>query len=55
MVFEEHVAGIDRLRAAARALPPGVLDAAGLREPIGAGHPLRVAEAEARLGGELDR
>jgi hypothetical protein len=53
VVFEEHVAGIDRLRAAARPLPPGVLDAAGLREPIGAGHPLRVAEAEARLGGEL--
>jgi hypothetical protein len=53
VVFEEHVAGIDRLRAAARALPPGVLDPAGLREPIGGGHPLRVAEAEARLGGEL--
>lgn len=53
VVFEEHVAGIDRLRAAARPLPPGVLDAAELRAPIGAGHPLRVAEAEARLGGEL--
>jgi hypothetical protein len=53
VVFEEHVAAIDRLRAAARALPPGVLDAAGLREPIGHGHPLLVAEAEARLGGEL--
>ena len=54
VVFEEHVAGIDRLRAAARALPPGVLDPAGLREPIGAGHPLRVAEAEARIGGADD-
>jgi len=53
VVFEEHVAAIDRLRAVACALPPGVLDPAGLREPIGAGHPLRVAEADARLGGEL--
>ena len=35
------------------ALPAGVLDdAPALREPIGAGHPLRVAEAVARLGGE---
>ena len=53
VVFEEHVAAIDRLRAVACALPPGVLDPAGLREPMGAGHPLHVAEAEARLGGEL--
>ena len=48
-VFAEHVAGIDRLRAAARVLPPGVLEPGELREPIGEGHPLRVAEAEARL------
>jgi len=54
VVFEEHVAAIDRLRAAARALPPGVLDPGELREPIGAGHPLRVAEAEARLGAEYE-
>jgi hypothetical protein len=54
VVFEEHVAGVDRLRAAARALPPGVLEPGDLREPIGAGHPLRVAEAEARLGGEYE-
>jgi hypothetical protein len=52
VVFEEHVGGIDRLRAAARPLPPGVLDAGDLREPIGAGHPLRVAEADARLPAE---
>jgi hypothetical protein len=54
VVFEEHVGGIDRLRAAASALPPGVLDPGDLREPIGAGHPLRVAEAEARLGAEYE-
>jgi len=54
VVLEEHVVGIDRLRAVARALPPGVLDPADLREPIGAGHPLRVAEAEARLGAGLE-
>jgi hypothetical protein len=54
VVFEEHVAGIDRLRAAARVLPPGVLEPGDLREPIGAGHPLRVAEAEARLGAEYE-
>ena len=54
VVFEEHVSGIDRLRAAARVLPPGVIDPGDLREPIGAGHPLRVAEAEARLGAEYE-
>jgi hypothetical protein len=54
VVFEEHARAVDRLRADARVLPPGVVDAAGLREPIGAGHPLRVAEADARLGAGLD-
>ena len=39
-------------RAGARRSPPSVLgDAAGLREPLGAAHPLRIAEAVARLGG----
>src|SRR5215218_9293433 len=52
--FAEQVAGVDRLRAAARALPPGVLEPGELREPIGAGHLLRVAEAEARLGAEYE-
>jgi|GEM_PF-1727552 len=51
LIFEEHAHGIDRLRAGARALPPGVIDDVELRDPIGAGHPLRVAEAIARLGG----
>jgi hypothetical protein len=52
--FAEQVAGVDRLRAAARALPPGVLEPGELRAPIGSGHPLRVAEAEARLGAEYE-
>jgi hypothetical protein len=51
LAFEEHARGIDRLRAGARALPAGVIDDVELRDPIGAGHPLRVAEAIARLGG----
>jgi hypothetical protein len=54
VVFEEHAGRIDRLRAAARVLPPGVLDPADLKAPIGAGHPLRVAEVEARLPAELE-
>ena len=54
VTFADHAARIDRLRAAAHALPAGVLDAADLRAPIGSGHPLRVAEAEARLPAELD-
>jgi len=52
LAFEDHAAGIDRLRARALAVPAVVLgDAAGLRDPIGAAHPLRIAEAVARLGG----
>ena len=54
MAFEDRLARIDRLRARAVALPPGLLDAGGLRAPMGAGHPLRVAEAEARIGGGDD-
>jgi hypothetical protein len=51
--FDEQVAGVDRLRTRAVALPGHVVEGAigGLREPIGATHPLRVAEAVARLGG----
>ena len=51
LAFEEHAEGIDRLRARALALPPGVIDDVALREPIGSRHPLRIAEAVARLGG----
>lgn len=51
--FEERVAGIDRLRAAAHALPAHVLGGvADLRAPIGEHNPLRVAEVVARMGGD---
>ena len=51
LAFDEQVTGIDRLRARGLALPGHVVDPGELREPIGATHPLRVAEAVARLGG----
>jgi hypothetical protein len=51
LAFEEHAAAIDRLRAEAVAIPARLLDEVELRAPIGAGHPLRIAEAVARLGG----
>jgi hypothetical protein len=48
--FEER--RIDRLRARSHHVPGHVLeDVADLRPPIGATHPLRVAEAVTRLGG----
>jgi hypothetical protein len=48
--FEER--RIDRLRARAHLVPVHVLEGASdLRVPIGATHPLRVAEAVTRLGG----
>jgi hypothetical protein len=55
LAFDDHAGEIDRLRARALAVPAAVLEAAGgtdLRDPIGPGHPLRIAEAVARLGGE---
>ena len=51
LAFDEQVEPVDRLRAAARAVPGSVLAEVALREPIGAGHPLRIAEAVARFGG----
>jgi hypothetical protein len=51
LAFDEHAGALDRLRARAYALPPGVIEDVELRAPIGAGHPLRVAESVARLGG----
>jgi len=51
LAFEEHAASIDRLRACALALPPALIEPHELRLPIGSGHPLRIAEAVARLGG----
>jgi hypothetical protein len=53
LAFDEAVKGVDRLRAHAVALPDHVLEGevADLREPLGASHPLKIAEAVARLGG----
>ena len=57
LAFAEQADGIDRLRARALALPGALLDgtAAQLRAPIGDAHPLRIAEAVARLGGRPAR
>jgi hypothetical protein len=49
--LDHAVASIDRLRAAAHLLPGHALAVEDLRRPIGATHPLRVAEAVTRLGG----
>jgi hypothetical protein len=49
--LDDSIARIDRLRAQAFALPGHALDPTDLRAPIGATHPLRVAEAATRLGG----
>jgi hypothetical protein len=51
LAFEEQATGIDRLKARAYALPKNVIDDVPMKHPIGAGHPLRVAEAIARLHG----
>jgi hypothetical protein len=49
--LDDATGAIDRLRARAHLLPAHVLDVQDLRPPIGATHPLRVAEAATRLGG----
>jgi hypothetical protein len=51
LAFDDHASHLDRLRARAVAAPGRLLEGPELREPIGAHHPLRVAEAVARLGG----
>lgn len=52
LAFDEHVAGVDRLRARALAAPAALLEEVeDLRPPIGAGHPLLVAAEVARQGG----
>jgi hypothetical protein len=52
LALGERLAGMDRLRCLALAVPAQVAEGAGdWREPIGPTHPLRVAEALARLGG----
>jgi hypothetical protein len=51
--FNENVADIDRLRAAAYAVPTAAVgDLGDLRPPIGELNPLRIAEAVARFGGQ---
>jgi hypothetical protein len=50
--YDEATQDIDRLRTEALAGPAALFDdARDLRAPVGATHPLRVAEAVARLGG----
>ena len=49
--LNDAVGAIDRLRASAHLVPAHVLEVEDLRPPIGATHPLRVAEAVTRLGG----
>ena len=49
--LDDAVATIDRLRAKVHLLPGHALPVDDLRAPIGATHPLRVAEAVTRLGG----
>lgn len=49
--LDDAVGTIDRVRARAQLLPGHVLDVQDMRPPIGATHPLRVAEAVTRLGG----
>jgi hypothetical protein len=51
LAFDEHAGAIDRLRACAFAVPARLLGEIDAKAPIGAGHPLRIAEAVARLGG----
>jgi hypothetical protein len=49
--LDDGAGSIDRLRARAHLLPGHALAVEDLRPPIGATHPLRVAEAATRLGG----
>jgi hypothetical protein len=49
--LDDAVDSIDRLRARTHVLPGHALEPGDLRAPIGATHPLRVAEAVTRLGG----
>ena len=57
LAFAEHADDLDRLRARALAVPGALLEGMAVqsRPPIGAAHPLRIAEAVARLGGRPAR
>jgi hypothetical protein len=51
LAYDENAERIDRLRTRALVLPVGTLDhVKDVRAPVGAAHPLRVAEALAALG-----
>ncbi|HWT91939.1 MAG TPA: hypothetical protein VN238_03010 [Solirubrobacteraceae bacterium] len=52
IAFDEALQSVDRLRAHAVALPDALLDPDDAKPPIGPTHPLRVAEAVARLQGD---
>jgi hypothetical protein len=52
LLLEERLEGVDRLRVAVRAVPVAVASPEDLRPPAVADHPLRAAEAIARLGGD---
>ena len=52
LAAEEALGAVDRLRARALILPAGVIAPEDAKEPIGPAHPLKVAEAIARLGGD---
>jgi hypothetical protein len=52
LAVEEALAHVDRLRTRAVTLPSGVIAPHDVKEPIGPAHPLKVAEAVARLGGD---
>ena len=52
LAADEALAAVDRLRARALVLPGGVVALEDAKEPIGPAHPLKVAEAIARLGGD---
>jgi hypothetical protein len=56
LAYDDRTEGVDRLRTQALALPGHALEGVeDLRAPIGSTHPLRVAEAVARLGGDPSR
>ena len=52
LAADEALEHVDRLRTAVLALPPGIVQIEDRKDPIGPTHPLRVAEAVARLGGD---
>jgi hypothetical protein len=51
VAFDERAGRLDRLRARAVVTPGRLLEGPELRDPIGADHPLRIAEAVALFGG----